>query len=311
MSSEDTHNKQAPRERIAIGPEALDDRILTLQRRSAGIVTRETIGTSVCGRSIAALCIGRGRRQLHVNAAFHANEWITSLLLMRFLETLTWALQDKETLRGVDVAKLCEAVRLWAVPMVNPDGVALVVDGLPQQAEHAAHVLRCNGGSRRFEDWKANIRGVDLNDQFPAHWEAECARREREGPGPRDYPGPHPLSEPEAAALARLTERERFELVVALHTQGEEIYWNYRGYEPPEAEGLARRLAAASGYEAVRLTDSDAGYKDWFIQRFGRPGFTVEAGLGVNPLPLADFDVIYDKVEALLLEAMSATAQQT
>ncbi len=77
---------------------------------------------------------------------------------------------------------------------------------------------------------------------------------------------------------------------MSLHSQGGEIYWNYRGYEPPESKELAARLAAASGYRAVELTGSDAGYKDWFIQRFRKPGFTVELGIGKNPLPLADYE---------------------
>ena len=55
-------------------------------------------------------------------------------------------------------------------------------------------------------------------------------------------------------------------------------------------EGLAVKLAAASGYRAVELTGSDAGYKDWFIERFRKPGFTVELGVGKNPLPVADFE---------------------
>ncbi|MFD1907968.1 hypothetical protein ACFSQ7_34385 [Paenibacillus rhizoplanae] len=75
-----------------------------------------------------------------------------------------------------------------------------------------------------------------------------------------------------------------------LHSQGAEIYWNYRGYEPPESKQWAAKLAAASGYRAVELTGSDAGYKDWFIQRFRKPGFTVELGAGKNPLPAADFE---------------------
>ena len=38
---------------------------------------------------------------------------------------------------------------------------------------------------------------------------------------------------------------------------------------------------------------SNAGYKDWFIQAFDRPGFTIEAGRGKNPLPISDFDTLY------------------
>jgi g-D-glutamyl-meso-diaminopimelate peptidase len=65
-----------------------------------------------------------------------------------------------------------------------------------------------------------------------------------------------------------------------------------------------RRLGRASGYEPVKLSGSDAGYKDWFIQHFRRPGFTVEAGYGENPLPMSKFDAIYVELQPLLLEAL-------
>ena len=35
------------------------------------------------------------------------------------------------------------------------------------------------------------------------------------------------------------------------------------------------------------------GYKDWFIQTYNSPGYTIEAGLGENPLPISQFDKIY------------------
>ncbi len=32
---------------------------------------------------------------------------------------------------------------------------------------------------------------------------------------------------------------------------------------------------------------SYGGYKDWFIQDFNRPGYTLELGEGQNPLPMS------------------------
>ena len=71
-----------------------------------------------------------------------------------------------------------------------------------------------------------------------------------------------------------------------------------------ESEALAERLALASDYVAVKLTGSDAGYKDWFIQQFRRPGFTVEVGFGVNPLPVETFALLYEEVVPILLTVL-------
>ncbi|MNP27658.1 Gamma-D-glutamyl-L-diamino acid endopeptidase 1 [compost metagenome] len=234
----------------------------------------------------------------------HANEWITSLLLMAFLEELAEAEVQDGQLKGVQVGELLDKVSLWITPQMNPDGAELVIRGLPAERAIADRLQEWNGGRTDFQSWKANANGIDLNDQFPAHWEKEKARRDAAGPGPRDYTGDAPLTEPEAVALARFTASRSFQLLIAFHTQGREIYWNYRDLEPAESIVWAERFGRASGYIPVKLEGSDAGYKDWFIQEFGKPGFTVEAGFGVNPLPLSQFGSIYQEVSAIMLEGM-------
>ncbi|QAY66441.1 M14 family metallopeptidase [Paenibacillus protaetiae] len=268
--------------------------------RKYPFVRAYAVGCSVLGKPLIALRLGEGGRPIHMNGSFHANEWITSALLMRFLDDLAGSYAAGEA----GAARLYKETTLWAVPMVNPDGVDLSLFGTTGILPLDRQLLEWNGGSGRFDQWKANIRGVDLNDQFPAGWEEERLRRGVAGPGPRDYAGICPLSEPEAQAMASFTMSIPFDTVIALHTQGKEIYWNYKEYEPADAEELAARLGQASGYKPVKLTDSDAGYKDWFIKRFRRPGFTVEAGEGVNPLPYSDVPAIYAEVKPLLLEAM-------
>ena len=90
--------------------------------------------------------------------------------------------------------------------------------------------------------------------------------------------------------MAALTRRFDPALTLAFHTQGEVIYWRYGDREIPGARDIAATFAAVSGYspEETPYASSFAGFRDWFIQSFHRPGFTIECGKGVNPLPLAD-----------------------
>jgi g-D-glutamyl-meso-diaminopimelate peptidase len=178
--------------------------------------------------------------------------------------------------------------------------VNLVIRGLPAEEPYRSSVLSINRGSMDFSGWKANIRGVDLNNQYPARWELEAARGEKQ-PAPRDYSGRAPLTEPEAIAMADLTRQSDFRRVLAFHTQGKVIYWGFLNLEPPESQTIVQEFARVSGYEPVRTIDSYAGYKDWFIQDWRRPGFTIEAGRGVNPLPLSQFDEIYEECLGILL----------
>ena len=63
------------------------------------------------------------------------------------------------------------------------------------------------------------------------------------------------------------------------------------------AEAIGRAFAASSGYslEPTPYASSFAGYKDWFLQDFDRPGFTLEVGQGTNPLPLAQLPSIRER----------------
>ena len=60
---------------------------------------------------------------------------------------------------------------------------------------------------------------------------------------------------------------------------------------PEGAEALGRRFVQASGYalDETPFESGHAGFKDWFILTYDRPGYTVEAGKGVNPLPVSQF----------------------
>lgn len=266
-------------------------------------IAYQNIGNTVMNKPIPELRIGKGKKKVHVNGAFHANEWITTPVLIKFLNQYLLALTNSSSIRGLAMWPYYEEVTFSMVPMVNLDGVDLVIHGLPNQEPYRSNVLSYNGGNTNFQGWKANINGVDLNDQFPALWEREVARNPVER-GPRDYPGTAPLTEPEAIAMANLTRQSDFDHVLAFHTQGQVIYWGFENREPAYAETIANEFARVSGYEAIRNVESYAGYKDWFIYDFRRPGFTIELGTGVNPLPLSQFDEIYEESLGILLASM-------
>lgn len=262
-----------------------------------------SIGDSVLSNTIPGLFIGNGQKHVHFNASFHANEWITTPIVMTFLNDYLLSLTNSSPIRGLYTLPLYMQTNLSIVPMVNPDGVDLVLNGPPANETIQKKLIGWNNGRTDFSGWKANMNGVDLNDQFPAEWELE-RERNRKTPGPRDYGGERPLSEPESIAMAKLTKEMNFARVLALHTQGQEIYWGFQGLEPPESEPLVNEFARVSGYKPVQTIDSYAGYKDWFIQDWRRPGYTVELGLGTNPLPITQFDEIYEEMLGIFLVAL-------
>jgi g-D-glutamyl-meso-diaminopimelate peptidase len=261
----------------------------------------ELLANTAFGRPIRTLVIGNGPRKVIYSASHHSNEWITTLVLLKFAEELATAISEGGRISGFDAQQIADAATIYLVPMVNPDGVDLVVGALrPGELQYeTARLLADNYPEIPFPDgWKANLLGVDLNLQYPAGWLQAREIKFSQGytrPGPRDFVGRSPLGQIESRVLAGYTEYIDPELVLAYHTQGRVIYWQFKDYVVPGARELGEEFARVSGYslEEVPFESSFAGYKDWFIQRFRRPGYTIEVGEGENPLPLSQFDQIY------------------
>ena len=274
-----------------------------------------TVGNSVMGKPIPYLTMGAGENQVLFNGTHHANEWITSMLLMKYLENYAAAYAREGKIAGTDAGDLARKTSLFVVPMVNPDGVDLVTGRLSSGTYYEQAVSLAEG----YPDipfpngWKANIAGIDPNLQYPAGWENAREIKYRLGytkPGPRDFVGPAPLAAPESRSLYQFTLAHNFSITLSYHSQGEVIYWKYLDYLPENSYQIAQQFGEVSGYtvELVPPESTYAGYKDWFILRYDRPGYTIEVGKGASPLPLSQFPKIYGDNEGLLTLALSVTA---
>ena len=271
----------------------------------------EQLGETAFGNPILTLVTGTGSRKVLYTASHHANEWITTPVILKFVEELAEAIESGGEIFGVDAGELSKAVTIYTVPMVDPDGVDLVTGAIePGTVPYElARNLGDNYPSIPFpEGWKANLLGVDLNLNYPAGWLQAREIKFSQGftkPGPRDYVGRAPLNQVETRLLAGYTDFLDPDLVLAYHSQGKEIYWQFRDIEVPGAKELGMRLAEVSGYRLAEVPyeSAFAGYKDWFLQEFRKPGYTIEVGSGTNPLPLEQFDEIYRDNLGILVTA--------
>lgn len=270
------------------------------------------VGKSVMGKSISFLRVGTGEKEVFYNAAHHANEWLTTPVLLKFTEEYATAYALGEKLGDTLAAQLFREYSLYIVPMVNPDGVDLVTGILKsggyynrarQIADAYPEIPFPNG-------WKANIEGVDLNLQYPANWEQAKRIKYEQGfrtPAPRDFVGTAPLTAPESFSVFTFTRTHNFLLTLSYHSQGEIIYWKYLDFEPARSREIAEYFGEQSGYavEETPYASGFAGYKDWFIETYDRPGYTIEVGRGKSPLPLSQFDEIYKDNFGILLGGMT------
>lgn len=269
-----------------------------------GFIKKNCIGKSCGGRNIDALKIGTASRYSLITAAFHGSEHITSTVLLMFIEELSEAISTDGYIAGFRARKALSGRGVIFVPCVNPDGCEISLFGAKACTAEANMIARlCNND---FAHWNANLRGVDINHNFNAGWN-ELHEREMEmgilGPSPSRYGGPKPESEPETVALTELCRKGVIRHATALHSQGEVIYWNYGRSEPSRSRRMAEIMATSSGYALdipIKIAEG-GGFKDWFIKEFNRPAFTVELGLGENPLPAEDAEKIYSRVKEMLM----------
>lgn len=262
-----------------------------------------TCGKSLLGKDIYAFVMGEGEKNILYVGGTHGLEWLTSLLLLKFTENLAVAWENGTTLAGFNVREILRNRKLIVIPELNPDGIEIAINGADSCGEYREECIEiCNGD---FSSWSANARGVDINHNFNADWYSLRETERAAGiiaPAPRRFGGLFPESEPETAAVTRLCRRINVEGLISFHSQGEEIYYEYGENTPEKSLHFAKMFSALTDYALVKNEGlaSSGGLKDWFIEEFKKPAFTVEIGKGKNPLPLESIDEIYDGLEAMM-----------
>lgn len=267
-------------------------------------IKKNVIGKSCLGKDITSLKIGAAEEYSLIAAAVHGSERITSTVLLMFIEELLEALLKDGYIAGFNARRALGGRGVIFVPCVNPDGCDISLNGIREFNGKGKEFSRVTNNN--FKHWNSNARGVDINHNFDAGWQNLKDLERKEGinfPGPTRFGGERPESEPETLALTNLCRKNTIRHVVALHSQGEVIYWNFGEKVPPKSKRMAEIMATSSGYalDTPIGIAYGGGFKDWFISEFNRPGFTVEIGKGENPLEVSKANEIYEQIKEMLM----------
>lgn len=265
------------------------------------------LGESILGRSIPLIRLGSGTRSVLYVGTHHGMEWITSAVLIRFLSEFCRSIQEKRPFFRIQPEVLLQVSSLYILPMLNPDGVEYQIHGVSEDNPLRERVLTMNHDDPSFTRWQANARGVDLNHNYDAGF-AEYKKLSEEagisGGAPTRFAGEAPESEPEVRMLCDWIRFHRKSLrgILTLHTQGKEIYYRSGGRCPPNAYAVARRISSFCGYRlsAAEGFASYGGLTDWCVRELSLPSFTLECGIGENPLPFSDLPAIYTELKRAL-----------
>ena len=259
------------------------------------------VGESELGRQIPYVFVGKKNgNYMIVQAAIHAREHLTALLALNLAKDL------------VKNRQLALNGGIYFVPMVNPDGVCLCQQGVDSvwDKERKSNLLKINGSSN-FSLWKANADCVDLNVNFDARW-GEGEQNEFVK-SPQNYVGQSPFSARETRVLANFTKSIKPCVTLSYHLKGEEIYWEFgqTSHRRFRDQRYAKAIANYTGYTVKSTPNSVGGYKDWCVQEFKIPSYTIEVGSDEfsHPFPYSEFPKIFEQNKDLPRRLLNSVAR--
>lgn len=238
------------------------------------------LGRTLLGRDIPMITLGRGERAVLFVAGVHGTDALTSRILLAFITEYLDCLARRSTQYSYPMEQLFRERCVFIVPMLNPDGICYVSEGVGEENPLAARVIAMNGGAD-FSNWRANARGVELSRNFSIGFSVGKERERKEGiigGAPRGFGGEYPESEPENAALCRFMreQRERLQGVLELRLGTDGIRCGCEDHLTAKCVATGRVLARYTGLHFSREPRVACGsLNDWCVHAQSRPAYEI------------------------------------
>ena len=272
----------------------VNEAIYNICKHNKKLLSLNKIGESVQGTPILSITIGEGSTKILIQGTHHAREAITTILLLDQINHLLKLYKMDKSINNMSIDKLLKYVTFVFVPLVNPDGADLVIDG----GKHVSSKYKYKPylKEKLFPCWKANINGVDLNRNYPTKYPSDDSVTH---PQYKLYKGPYCFSEPETYALKCLTEKYLFAGTISYHSSGDVIFYKYNQLNIERDLAIASKISKETGYvlEDEKQPITGSGYKDWFIENYEKPGLTIEVSpyVGEQKVPVENYRDILER----------------
>ncbi|MSS63973.1 M14 family zinc carboxypeptidase [Velocimicrobium porci] len=285
---------------------AMETDIRQLQKKYGDRIHVTTIGNSYDNRKICEITLGNpnATKNIVINSAIHAREYMTSQLTMRQLEYYCSNYYNG-IYKGRYYSELFDNVCIHLIPMLNPDGVSISQFGL--KGIHNATLRRNvekigkkygNGSFSFYKKWKANARGVDLNRNFSPGWKTSA--RNYKHPNSAYYKGTMPASEKETQAIIKTINLQKPVATLNYHAMGSVIYWYFgqKGELLNRSKKLVSEIKRLTNYMPINGSYNKkdaAGLGDWTSICKHIPTATIEIGRSQCPVSIKEFPSIWNK----------------
>ncbi len=266
-------------------------------------INAEIIGRSALNRGVFSLSVGNQSNSVIFTAGFCGTDGLTCELLLLFVEKMCHAVKHSCLLCGVDIKRALTQLGITVVPCVNPDGIEIAQNGFECGKSMKEFLL--SSGCEDHRKWSTNAFGVDINRNFSPQWN-EHHKKENEqgirGPSAKGYCGEFPESEAETKVLSRLCRLRHFRQCLSLHPGDGELHWQYNEKAPGQSSMMAKILADSCGYslESKDNPSQPDGFKNWFIDEFSSPGFSLKIHSERCNSPYTKLYDVYEGIEEAL-----------
>lgn len=252
--------------------------------------------------NLATAAADPNRPKMVAFGSIHAREYTPAELLTRMAE---WLVQGYGT--DPQATWLVDHVDFRFVLQANPDGRKKAETGIEWRKNTNTVDGTCPGTPSGFMQ-----PGIDLNRNFPFHWNTTNGEGSSDWSCDQTFHGPGPGSEPETQNLVRyvagtsgaggysggaLPDRRNGNLAGAapedyaglffdIHSYSQLVLWSWGDTQTPAPNdaalrSLGRRLAWFNDYRpqaAVELYPTDGTTDDTFYGLLGAPSYTIELG---------------------------------
>lgn len=266
-----------------------------LAKKYPDLIKLSIIGKTHDNRDIILLKLGYGNKYMISTAGVHGRESINPITIMAVIEHYARFYVNRngqkrkvmnqlnqsayhltseydKMLFGNCIYELLQAYTLLFIPVLNPDGYTIALEGFDAIKDENLRKL-CISKKLPYIEWKFNARGVDINRNFPSRlWKPKNIN---------DYAA----SENETKALISVFHSYRTRGFLDLHSRGNQIYY-YRREMPASynerQKSIVRQLKTVTGYEPVppdmEIDPGDTGGNTvhYYAEHFYKPAITIE-----------------------------------